>query len=117
MRADVDGNVWAGTIFGGEGVDGVHVYAPDGTRIGQILMPEGCANLTLRRQAPQSAVHLRQPVGLHDLHGCPGSPRQLTPAFLTDPRCFGSAGRSQYGLVLIRRGYGLRPRAPPRGAG
>jgi gluconolactonase len=46
IRADVDGNVWAGTIFGGEGLDGIHVYAPDGTRIGQILMPESCANLT-----------------------------------------------------------------------
>ena len=46
IRADVDGNVWAGTIFGGEGVDGIQVYAPDGTRIGQILMPESCANLT-----------------------------------------------------------------------
>jgi gluconolactonase len=31
IRADVDGNVWCGTGFGGEGVDGVHVYAPDGT--------------------------------------------------------------------------------------
>ena len=31
--------------FGGEGVDGIHVYVPDGTRIGQILMPESCANL------------------------------------------------------------------------
>jgi len=45
LRADVDGNIWAGTGFGGEGVDGVHVYAPDGTKLGQILMPEGCANL------------------------------------------------------------------------
>jgi gluconolactonase len=26
-------------------VDGIHVYAPDGTKLGQILMPEGCANL------------------------------------------------------------------------
>ena len=32
IRADVDGNVWCGTGFGGEGVDGVHVYAPDGAR-------------------------------------------------------------------------------------
>ena len=46
IRADVDGNIWAGTIFGGEGIDGIHVYAPDGARIGQILMPESCANLT-----------------------------------------------------------------------
>jgi gluconolactonase len=45
IRADVDGNIWCGTGFGGEGVDGVHVYAPDGTRIGQVLMPEGTANL------------------------------------------------------------------------
>lgn len=45
IRADVDGNVWAATAFGGEGVDGVHVYAPDGTKLGQILMPEACANL------------------------------------------------------------------------
>ena len=26
-------------------MDGVHVYAPDGKRIGQIVMPEGTANL------------------------------------------------------------------------
>jgi gluconolactonase len=45
IRADVDGNIWCGTGFGGEGVDGVHVYAPDGTRIGQVVMPEGTANL------------------------------------------------------------------------
>jgi gluconolactonase len=45
IRADVDGNLWCGTGFGGEGVDGVHVYAPDGTKIGQIVMPEGTANL------------------------------------------------------------------------
>jgi gluconolactonase len=45
IRADVDGNLWCGTGFGGEGVDGVHVYAPDRTRIGQIVMPEGTANL------------------------------------------------------------------------
>ncbi len=46
MRADVDGNIWAATAFGGEGIDGIHVYAPDGTKIGQLLMPEACANLT-----------------------------------------------------------------------
>ncbi len=45
IRADVDGNIWCGTGFGGEGIDGVHVYAPDGKKIGQILMPEGTANL------------------------------------------------------------------------
>jgi gluconolactonase len=45
IRADADGNIWCGTGFGGEGVDGVHVYAPDGKKIGQIVMPEGTANL------------------------------------------------------------------------
>jgi len=45
IRADTDGNLWCGTGFGGAGVDGVHCYAPDGTRIGQVLMPEGTANL------------------------------------------------------------------------
>jgi gluconolactonase len=45
IRADVDGNIWCATGFGGDGVDGVHVYAPDGAKIGQIVMPEGTANL------------------------------------------------------------------------
>jgi gluconolactonase len=45
IRADADGNIWCATGFGGEGVDGVHVYAPDGTKIGQIVMPEGTGNL------------------------------------------------------------------------
>ncbi len=45
IRTDTDGNLWAATAFGGEGVDGVHVYVPDGTRIGQIEMQEACANL------------------------------------------------------------------------
>lgn len=45
LRADRDGNVWAATGFAGEGQDGVHIYAPDGVRIGQIRLPEGCANL------------------------------------------------------------------------
>jgi gluconolactonase len=29
----------------GDGYDGVQVFAPDGTRIGQILLPEICGNL------------------------------------------------------------------------
>ena len=45
IRADVDGNIWCGTGFGGEGVDGIHVYAPDGARIGQVVLPEATANL------------------------------------------------------------------------
>jgi gluconolactonase len=45
IRADVDGNIWVGAGWVGEGYDGVHTFAPDGQRIGQILLPEICANL------------------------------------------------------------------------
>jgi gluconolactonase len=44
IRCDTDGNLWAGAS-GGEGHDGVHVFASDGTLIGQIVLPEICANL------------------------------------------------------------------------
>ena len=45
IRCDVDGNVWAAAGSGGEGYDGVHVFARDGKLIGQIRLPETCANL------------------------------------------------------------------------
>lgn len=45
MRCDVDGNLWAAAGWAGEGFDGVHVFAPDGTLIGKILLPEICGNL------------------------------------------------------------------------
>lgn len=45
IRADTDGNIWAGSGWVGKGYDGVQVFAPDGARIGQILLPEICANL------------------------------------------------------------------------
>jgi gluconolactonase len=45
IRADVDGNIWSAAGWVGEGYDGVHVFAPDGQRIGMILLPEICANL------------------------------------------------------------------------
>lgn len=45
IRCDRDGNLWASAGGGGEGYDGVHIFAPDGTLIGQILLPEICANL------------------------------------------------------------------------
>jgi gluconolactonase len=45
IRCDIDGNVWAAMGWVGDGYDGVHVFAPDGTRIGQILLPEICGNL------------------------------------------------------------------------
>ncbi len=45
IRADRDGNIWAGAGWVGAGYDGVHVFNPGGTRIGMILLPEICANL------------------------------------------------------------------------
>jgi gluconolactonase len=45
IRADVDGNVWASAGWVGDGYDGVHIFAPDGERIGQIRLPEICSNL------------------------------------------------------------------------
>jgi gluconolactonase len=45
IRCDEDGNVWAGMGWVGDGYDGVHIFSPDGQRIGQIRLPEICANL------------------------------------------------------------------------
>ena len=45
IRADVDGNIWAGAGRGGPGYDGVHVFTPAGERIGMIALPEVCANV------------------------------------------------------------------------
>jgi gluconolactonase len=44
IRCDSEGNIWCG-FSGGEGQDGVAVFAPDGTMIGRILLPERCANV------------------------------------------------------------------------
>jgi gluconolactonase len=44
IRCDIDGNVWA-AAGGGEGYDGVHIFAPDGILIGKICLPEICSNL------------------------------------------------------------------------
>ena len=44
FRCDVDGNLWCGW-GGGEGFDGVRIFAPSGRAIGHIHLPERCANL------------------------------------------------------------------------
>jgi gluconolactonase len=46
IRCDTDGNLWSAAGGGGEGYDGVHVFAPDSTLIGQIVLPEVCSNLS-----------------------------------------------------------------------
>lgn len=45
MRCDIDGNLWCGWGMGSEELDGVFVFAPDGTHIGRIALPERCANV------------------------------------------------------------------------
>jgi len=45
IRCDADGNIWAGTGWGGEDSSGVQVFSPDGTLIGMIHLPEICANI------------------------------------------------------------------------
>jgi len=45
IRCDVDGNLWAAAGWAGESYNGVHAFAPDGTLIGKIHLPETCANL------------------------------------------------------------------------
>jgi gluconolactonase len=39
IRVDLEGNVWSSAG------DGVHCFAPDGTRLGKIFVPEAVANL------------------------------------------------------------------------
>jgi gluconolactonase len=40
LRVDTEGNIWVGP-----GYDGVQIFAPNGDRLAQILLPETCANL------------------------------------------------------------------------
>jgi gluconolactonase len=41
IRADIDGNIWASAGWVGDGYDGVHIFAPNGDRIGQIRLAVG----------------------------------------------------------------------------
>jgi gluconolactonase len=45
FRCDTAGNLWCGWGMGEAGLDGVHVFNPDGKLIGRIDLPERCANL------------------------------------------------------------------------
>jgi len=45
MRIDAEGNVWCSMGWADPAEDGVRCYAPDGTLIGKIHLPETCANL------------------------------------------------------------------------
>ena len=45
MRCDIEGNLWCGWGMGDAALDGVFIFAPDGTHIGRIALPERCANV------------------------------------------------------------------------
>ena len=45
IRCDEDGNIWSSAGWVGDGYDGVHIFAPNGDRIGQIRLPEICSNV------------------------------------------------------------------------
>lgn len=45
IRCDVEGNLWASAGWAGAGLDGVHVFNPEGSRIGLIKLPETTSNL------------------------------------------------------------------------
>ena len=45
IRCDTDGNLWTSAGWGGEGFDGVHIFAPNSDLIGKIHLPEVCSNL------------------------------------------------------------------------
>ncbi len=45
FRVDIDGNLWCGWGMGEHGLDGVHVFNPEGRLIGRIDLPERCANV------------------------------------------------------------------------
>ena len=74
IRVDTEGNVWC-AFSGGPGEDGVAIFAPDGTMIGRILLPERCANVAfggrkrnrLFMTASQSVYALYV-----EAQGCPG---------------------------------------------
>jgi gluconolactonase len=45
IRCDRDGRLWAASGSGNASTNGVHVFDPDGTRLGIIHLPEVCANI------------------------------------------------------------------------
>jgi gluconolactonase len=45
IRTDERGNLWSSAGGVGDGYDGVHIFAPNGDRIGLIKLPEICSNV------------------------------------------------------------------------
>ena len=80
IRADIDGNIWASAGWAGDGFDGVHVFTPEGERIGTSACRRSLEP-RLRRSQAQPAVHDRQPVPLRGLR------QHARRAYLLAPGC------------------------------
>ena len=78
IRCDAEGNVYAAAGWVGAGYDGVHVFAPDGVRIGLILLPEICANVCFGGPKQQPPLHGGQPIPLRRLPRHPRRPLRLS---------------------------------------
>ena len=78
IRADVDGNVWASAGWVGDGYDGVHVFAPDGQRIGQIRLPEICSNVCFGGAKRNRLFMTAQPVAVRGLRRDAGRAHHLS---------------------------------------
>ena len=76
MRCDTDGNLWCGW-GGGEGLDGVAVYNPDGQADRPHPAARALRQPLLRRGQAQPALPRREPVALLDLRQYPGRGRRL----------------------------------------
>jgi gluconolactonase len=67
LRCDVEGNVWASAGWVGDGYDGVHVFSPEGQRIGQIKLPETASNLCFGG-AKRNRLFITASQSLYTLH-------------------------------------------------
>jgi gluconolactonase len=75
FRVDVDGNLWCGWGMGQEGLDGVHVFNPDGKLIGRIDLPERAANVCFGG-THRNRLFMAASTSIYALYvntqGCPG---------------------------------------------
>ena len=70
VRCDVAGNLWASSNAGRNvGYSGVTVWAPDGTLLGRIRIPEICGNICFGGPKAQQAVYGGEPIHLLGFFG------------------------------------------------
>ncbi len=65
LRVDSSGNLWMGAE------DGVHVYAPDGVKIGRLIIPERVSNLTFGGAGRRTLLM----TGTTSIYACPVNAR------------------------------------------